>query len=909
MGGGLWLFRQDLNNTIQLLEEKPIGQIYWNYNTTQRLSARHLQWGRIERFSPVYNGDTVKTASLSSLKINFSGGETLELSENTTVRIQYRNEEENYFELLGGEIQIQTNRLGIEISVTENAAENVPPNAAQTIDLEPRTNASVKARDGCTVKVFQGAGTLSSAGESHSIREGNSIVTGNDGAILSVPPLMVLSPRNGARLLRTSRGKAPVKFIWQKSDAASAVPAPAEAPSAGEQAPGDTASSEPQENGGVWLEIAETRDFSRLVGSWYSKDENSREIDLDEGTYYWKIYISQTQEEVDSGRLDIIYTPGPRALSPANGSVQTLRQGKQDLRFYWSVPEEAEAVLLEVAANQDMARPRLRQLIRGNTGGSGSYTASDLAPGKWYWRVNPVYPGGVTEGDNLASQDSGSQSFWRLRPVNADVMAEDSPSPVNSFTLAEASTPPAPVQRDSPIARNDEPGNTPRLLFPADNYTLEAGRTPDLFFSWKNPLSYKARFQIAHRSDFSDSLIVDEDVFGSNIQSIFLSPGTYYWHIINAEKNANGGSTIPTRLVITPSLAAPELRSPRENERLLIAEGKPVIFSWERTSYASYYTFNLFLEDRDIPLTEIASLQNNSVQVYFDPTTAGRFRWTVQGFASPTDTSSGRNGLIAQGRFTITPQENSAQNGEVKWRIPRITNIETYSGEVRSPITLVSPAKGVSMAGLQALRSPPVARWRSQDPLRNVQLIVSHSSDPSSDPRAIVKDAGATSVNFPSLGEGIWYWIIRGDTSTGRGATPGDPFWFTVLPIPQLPAPEIIAPEDESAIGIAQLTRDRDIVFRWNESEEANAYIFSLFRGGDPPALLVATNPDAALSYTFTNLTLLSEGNYQWQVEAVSLNANGEIEQRGVIEQHKFSIDIQRSTDLQTRSQGTMYGQ
>ncbi|MCL2127229.1 MAG: hypothetical protein FWH38_03150, partial [Treponema sp.] len=285
------------------------------------------------------------------------------------------------------------------------------------------------------------------------------------------------------------------------------------------------------------------------------------------------------------------------------------------------------------------------------------------------------------------------------------------------------------------------------------------------------------------------------------------------------------------------------------------------------------------------------------------------FYWTVQGFSMPTEISSGRNGLIARNRFSITPQGGASLGDLYSWTVPRIANIQTYSGELFSPITLVSPASGINIPGIQALRSPPLARWTTEEPLRNVQLIISRSSDPASDPRAIVMEARGATVSFPSLDEGIWYWIICGDTSDTRGATPREPFWINVLPVPLLPASRPIQPENNAVIDLAQLTRDRKITFSWSEVPAASAYIFSLFQDGNPPTLLFTLSPEMVFSYDLENLSILNDGNYLWQVEAVYRNNSGVIEQRGRIERHPFTIEIQRSANLQTHSQGTLYGQ
>ena len=875
MGGSLLLFRQDLDRTMLQLEEKPAGAVFWVSKTAQRTSARYARPDRVVRYLPIYSGDLISTAPLSSVKMSFVSGEILEVLENSTVRVLF-GEQVPSIELTEGEIQIQCGRGKVLISAR-----------AVNINLESGTIAGVMARDDYSIKIFQGQGSVSSGGILRQAAEGTSIGIGKDGIFSPDPPIMMLSPRNGTRILRTGQGNEKVQFHWQR---------------------GETSENDPA-NSAILLEISETGDFSGLVGSIYSETDDSAEIELQEGPYYWRIFNLPDNEAVDSGRFEIINVQPPQAISPADKSVQTIRppvtgaagagDRNRELHFAWSVPEDAESVLLEVASNPEMNRPRIRQLIKRNRSGIGSYISSGLEPGQWYWRVHPVYPGSITEGEG--------QSFFRVRASNVDIIAEDEPSPVNSFILSEAAESVPEQTRTYTAFSGGEPGENPRIVFPADNFSLDSGRTPDLFFSWKNPVSFEAKLQIAERSDFSGELVMNEKVFGSNIQSSFLEPGTYYWRVTGAGPEGPG-ETEPVRLVVTPSLRSPSLESPKENERLIIEEGKAVNFNWERVNYANYYEFRLYVEGRDVPLTQISSLRTNSILVYFDPGTNGRFIWTVQGFTSPTDISNSRAGLIAQGQFTVSSQRNFSPGSEMSWTVPRIANVQTYSGTVRSPITLLSPALGVNIPGLQALRSPVMASWRSDVPLRNIQLIVSSTQDPLSDPKAIVRDASASFVSFPSLSAGIWYWIIRGDTIDERGVSPGDPFWINVLPVPILPQPEYIQPENEVVIGIAQLTRDRNITFSWGEVEGANAYIFSLFRNIGTPVLLYASDPGTERSYVLNNLSILNSGGYLWQVEAVYLGPNS-IEQRGKIVQHSFTIEIQRSGNLQTQGQGTMYGQ
>ena len=884
MGLSLWFFRLDLDLSQQQLVEEPIGTVYWVERTAQRLSAGHVQWERMERFAPVYNGDLISTAPFSELKINFINNETLECSENSVIRIHYKIDEIPQFEILKGDIKVYSSRYGLTVNILENML-TAQTNILKT-ELAPNTSAGINVQEDLTLRIFQGSGVLSYGGEFRNLTAGQAVRTGKSSFQPAELAVMMLSPRDGTSILRTTPEEQFVKFQWQGAD---------------------TSGNQDSENG-IRLEIYPASDTDNPAADWYGRNTDSTEIALAEGFYIWNLYRGETYEILDSGKLDIINITRPLALSPADGSAETILAGKQNLNFYWAMPEEAEAVLLEVADNPEMNQPRIRQLINGIGGTFGSHIASEIGPGKWYWRVHPIYPGGVSGGDNILSQMTGNHGFWRIRPANTDVMADDRPSPVNSFTVTEAAA--SPARTLVSLIANTVAGYSPQITFPADSYTLETDRTPDLLFIWKNPVLFNARFQIAERSDFAGSLIMDEQVFGSSIRGIFLEAGSYYWRVIGSGPGGRGESR-PVRLVVEPSLKAPVLVSPADEESILIETGRTLSFSWQKPFYADYYMYRLFLEGRSAPLTEINFLENTSIQVTFDPNTSGNFLWTVQGFTSATESTTVRSGLISTGRFTINPRTALVENGNVVWSVPRIENIEIRQGEVQAPITLLSPVSGSSIPGMEALRSPPYARWTTLEPIRNAQLLISSTTNPSGDSGVIKVDASAGSgfVRFPSLEAGIWYWIIQGDTIDMRGAVPGSISWFRVLPIPQLPAPLPILPEINSVIGIEQLTRDRNITFIWAEVEQANAYVFSLFLDGTTPVRLVNTNPQTASSYIFDDLVRLGEGNYYWQVEAVFRNENGVLEQRGIIENHAFSIQIERSTGLQTQSQGTLWGQ
>jgi hypothetical protein len=103
-----------------------------------------------------------------------------------------------------------------------------------------------------------------------------------------------------------------------------------------------------------------------------------------------------------------------------------------------------------------------------------------------------------------------------------------------------------------------------------------------------------------------------------------------------------------------------------------------------------------------------------------------------------------------------------------------------------------------------------------------------------------------------------------------------------------------LRPFQNQVFGPDELRSSRRIDFSWTSVAGANAYIFSLFRGGDNArtAPIVRSAPLRGLSYTLQDLSLLDVGIMVWQVEAVYLNAANGFEQRGRPAESRFTIDI-----------------
>jgi hypothetical protein len=107
-----------------------------------------------------------------------------------------------------------------------------------------------------------------------------------------------------------------------------------------------------------------------------------------------------------------------------------------------------------------------------------------------------------------------------------------------------------------------------------------------------------------------------------------------------------------------------------------------------------------------------------------------------------------------------------------------------------------------------------------------------------------------------------------------------------VPPPPQpLPAPKNLLPAAGFVIGATEARRSRSITFSWDAVPGAASYNFTLYRGsinGTP----VHTDRAAVTSYTISDISALGNGNFIWQVEALSESL------RGQIAESRFTINI-----------------
>jgi hypothetical protein len=897
------VFRIDLFRTLTRQAEEPIGTITFKYKAAQRRFVDRVLWDRLQKDSPVYDGDFIRTAELSEATVTFEGGgAVINLPENSLIQLHHAQ----------GGIRVDVNEGEVGASAEDSSVVLAAGDSLVTVETGAVVTAGLAGGD-FTLRVMEGAASFAGPGGTGNISAGETVAL-NEAGLRPVREATALLPRPQARFLSPRPGKFPVLFRWNRVDLA------------------------PEEL--TRLEVAEDRGFSRIVlieDSLY----DAVAVELEPGLYYWRVSLVNDQGDGSSPNIlsfRILAAPAPALITPVEGYSYQFRVKKPFVRFQWTETGEADSYVLQVADNPDMKDPVLSEEVRGT-----SFYFSGLGPGTWHWRALPVFPafyegaagagapasfsivqsGALGSPELRSPRDRGMVNvaagqedvYFSWRPeaeassyrilVSANPGLED---PVidetvrdNFYTRRAGRDALGPGQYYWSVLQTDIEGNDSepaptrsfvalegepiqRLVFPPDGYVAEASLLPDLRFTWRSNLPFQTRFQIAGDRGFA-SPFIDEAAGGEAFQGRMLPEGTWYWRILARGSGDAFFQTPPRSFVAAASISAPLLLEPVPDREVFIQEEKPLIFSWAAPAGAEYYQFRLYHGgNRNSPVYENSLVEGTGEDLSLSGYPEGEYHWTVRGLAAESARSTRRTGLLAEGVFTARRLR---------------------------PVTLDYPGNNAELDGLRAYYEPETLRWSSGDAVGTSRFILSSRSDFAGTPLRRI-DNPPRHIVLPRLGAGNYYWTIQAETPDGYDISARTPGRFRVRPMPLLPRAANRLPEDGKRIGGAELRENRRILFSWDAVRGATGYLFVLTNAGTGRTIL-RRGPTAATTFALEDLTALDVGTFVWQVEAVMAEqarggAAGAIIRRGELGESRFTIDFDLPDTPAPGEPGILYG-
>jgi hypothetical protein len=873
----LRLFQNDLNRALIRMNEQPVGTVTYKYRAAQRRFVDRVLWSRVQRESPVYNGDYIRTAELSEANISFNNNAIISLSENSMIQV--------FLDADGARVDFA--RGGISVKAAGNSALFLSSGANRVTVRDGAVNA-VSADGGFDLSVTGGLVSFSTPEGEREAESGSAFSFLGNGGVESPPQAVVISPPAAARFLNAGADSMPVEFVWNRVNYSPSM--------------------------GTRIEIARDRGFQRILTALEEPESDRAVVRLPSGSWWWRVSPAVIGEAGEGagpegrsagGRLVVVDAPPPAIISPAEGDLYRYQSKAPELRFIWKGAEEAAYYVLEAADNDAFSDPLISSQVRGAAGGLVSLVSSRLEEGRWFWRVTPVYGGDYT-GSPVSSETvsfsitrkqeldppalntpaSGEQVnigmdrkdlyfSWRREAEAASYRIlvsrrEDLGDPLiqsdvktNYYVYGAAETVlregswywgvyaldgkgnPSPLSEVRPVSAVSL-GFVQETIYPPDNYTVADTLLPDLRFTWKTNLPYQTRFQIASDPSFN-SLVVDEAAAANSFQGLALPPGDYHWRIL-ADTGGYAADQVfassPKRIRAAGNLAAPVLitageRAPTGEEWVVVKRGERAAFNWQTLEDADYYHFRLFAQAEDgtppaAPLYESARVEGTSVSISMDDYDEGTYYWSVQGFVDDKASTSRRAG---------------------------IASLEKFNFRTTRSISLDYPPAGTEVPGREAMRQGGTVRWSSIDSPVQTRFILSRNRNLSG-ARIVDQNNPGNTITLPPLRPGDYYWTIQARTAGGIDISAERPSWFRVLS-PQAERVSLVSPPDRAEVpGLDALRRPGTA--RWSSAERTRNARFVLSRNADLSQPLAETvNPPASVT-----LPRLVEGDYYWTIRA-----------------------------------------
>lgn len=941
-----FLFYKNFFRALTKLNEEPIATITFKYKTAQRKFLDRVVWDRLRQNSPVYNGDTIHTSSLSEATIWFSDGNIMDLSENTMAQVFLSEDKALRAELSGGSAVLDSSDAQEGMTLSSNGI-SVRLEKGSSLSAKSSSDDSSEQKN-LSLQVMSGNASVqkNEKGEEKlfAVGEGDSLVLAETGDFKETAVKM-LEPSQNAKILYHSDGSKKVDFKWK---------------------------TENSDSGKIstLLLISSDRNFKDIVYRFFSEKHSGAAFDLKPGIYYWKLSALQKEEEKDSqtGKIQLIQSPLPELLVPVPQYEFNYRTKLPAVRLIWTESPYATSYRLEIASDEKM-----KNLVLDQRQNLTSAIISTLKEGTYWWRVTPYYTvnkiglSSPSEIKSFSVRKKGNLPVPEvLVPldngiVNTEVSAkgisfswkyEDDAA---KYTIKIADNPnlfSPKIKRQTsenyitfdPKELNladgkwfwavnyvDDEGNVSKssevrafyamkgspeqhTIEPVDGYRSAQSFVPDTKFTWKRnlPENFETTFELSSDKDFSN-LIYSEQTKNSSLRGLNLKPGTYFWRI-NSKSTTDEMNLISSAktFVVLDSLEAPELKKP--GSKAVARETVPYKFEWEEVEDADFYKFAIYRADSKNPVYEENVYGTQiGVDMFNQKEFADKsnYRWQVQAQANAVPgISSRRTGKLAEKSFYL-----------VKLR----------------PVEVAVPSQNAKINGADAILNPVTAKWNSVDKVKKAQFVLTKIDE--NPPKTIIKIPSDEEFNgkknsvAPSevlldtadgLRAGNYEIIVYAQTLDGIDISNTDKKnrrTFTILPVEPLEKaqnleakPAVFNREYLSVKG-----NPKNITLSWGKVPKATDYFVTI--KDKKGRVLLEKNIKTGTSYKidFTAISpddklLFSKGQFAWSVVGVrriDTDKDGKVDkifQEGIISESVFETDIPTPKKSKAKGAANPYG-
>jgi len=879
-----------------------LGTLIFKKRAATRKHIDAFSWNMLQNNTPVYEMDTIRTASRSEASIIFDDGSSIDLLENTLIKLNNKSAQD-LGDVMQGSLVFSSKDSKKSLSI-----------AGKTIVMDENSEVIIhKNEDGVSeVEVTKGKIEVQEDdGEQVIIEEAQSVkIDEKEEVKLEVTKIscMPLSPSHNIRLI-TSEDAYNIKFSWSFST---------------EEIASTTST----------LIIAGDKEckhvIKRIAGSPSTESPSIYHADYISslGTVYWRV-------EYGDGKLSSIR----RYVLEKIVATELLKPTQNDTFYYYDVPPQimfswakdesfSYSSILEISDNKNFSSPKFKVQVTPTL-----IEIPNLTEGTYYWRVYPntnkqilgAMPEPKVRSFNIVKKEVLNDVklkfpidgyLCNLNVFNATGLSFtwEAKSEAERYELLLYKNkgddePISTISTDLPFTRlnrsntklfedvgeiyfsvryksrrgNYSSAPTKRCvkkvnydvnlksLYPPDGYAISHSLMMSQRFSWKHNLPLKTFFIVARDKDFKDVVLEKENSLFA-ITGLNLKIGTYYWQVrvYNVDNSLFASTDAKTFHVVEP-LEAPAVLSPNNNSLVPVMEDKSLDIRWQAVKYADYYEFSLYNRN-GVRIAHYPNIQSTHISVPVNKYPDSLYNIELQAFTMDSNSSTRNVGYKSTSSFT--------------------SSVLTY-------IKLSEPQPNKRMDGLLSYKDGIKFSYKTKEKYDKLDLILKRNG------RLLTHnskhDKARQTIEIPSLASGEYEWSISAFIK-GFDISSKEKRRFSVSPIPPLPAPKFIKKHMVENIDVEYLKKNRSIHFEWTPIEEASYYVIQL-QNKETGQIVKTISNMKETSYDFAEIEKLNIGRFLFKVRGVALlGTKGDV--RGGLEGvYSFGISLPKLKDIKVKDE------
>jgi len=579
-----------------------VGELLYVDNNVKRQLSSDIMWNSVEKETPVFNKDSIRTGKDSTAGIRLSDSTVVELGENSLIVID-KNQQALSLQFKAGDLAAKNSGKDLQISVNDSVIKG------EGADLKLK-----RGPDSVTnVQVDKGRATITDKNRhSTEIAQSQQAGVGENG-VQEVNQIAVIlkTPENRTKLL-SNRTNLRQAFTWEvrRSNIK------------GEQ-----------------FEIASSPSFDSGNIQIFKAHQGVNPV-LVPGTYYWRVgWKSETGQHkllyTETRQLTIGMDSRLELTFPEDETFFDFHPNESVIDFQWKCQIPVKLYVVEIATSSDF-----RNITYSKTLTDLKTSVKDLAPKLYYWRVRafgerneeiansptrtfttrlkvPKLPelikplSGIvieshenvefawkpvtnaTEYRLVVSTDAAQKEVTNTKSLSTLNFTSPTPTDGTYYWSVRAMASTLMVGQSEVrkiIFSLKQKSQMFTLISPKNKSDVVRGasETPDpVLFEWQvlKPLPDPVTILISKTEDFANP-IKQENLTKVSVPITLNSPGIYYWKLTSKEET----SDISTfQFKITNTSPGPTLLEPG-NRDVLDADGPTkVMFKWNPSPTANQY--------------------------------------------------------------------------------------------------------------------------------------------------------------------------------------------------------------------------------------------------------------------------------------------------------------------------------